>query len=53
VTIPGVVERDIDEAVRSAIQFGVSAADFKACVVSHWAYELEEKRKRDLQELRK
>jgi hypothetical protein len=50
---PALVHRDIREAVDSAIQFGVSAADFKALAAIYWDSALADKRKRDAEEFSK
>ena len=50
---PSIVERDIENAVDSAIRFGVSAADFKKAVAQCWDIVLYEKRERDAKELAK
>ena len=52
-TFPNIVVDGIGEAVRTAIQFGVSAADFKRLVITLWDDELRLKRERDLKELAK
>lgn len=49
--IPNVVHNAIADAVSSAIQFGVSAADFKRLIALLWDDELCQKRKRDAVEL--
>lgn len=49
--VPQLVYRDIGEAVRSAIQFGCSAQEFKRIAAEQWDEELCLKRKRDIEEL--
>lgn len=49
--VPPLVERDIAEAVRSAIQFGCSAKEFRRLAAEAWDEELRLKRERDVEEL--
>lgn len=51
--VPDLVSNDIHEAVRSAIQFGCSAAEFKRIAAEHWDAELADKRRRDHEEFSK
>lgn len=45
--IPGLVYNHISTAVETAIQFGVTAEQFKTIVADNWDDELRLKRKRD------
>ena len=47
VSIPAIVYRDISHAVETAIQFGVTAEQFRTIVADNWDDELQAKRKRD------
>lgn len=51
--VPNLVVDEIADAISSAIQFGVSAQDFKKLVVQLWDDELRRKRERDVAELSK
>ena len=46
-SIPAIVYRDISNAVETAIQFGVSAEQFKTIVADNWDDELRLKLERD------
>lgn len=45
--IPSVVYRDISNAVETAIQFGVTAEQFRTIVADNWDDEMRLKRERD------
>jgi hypothetical protein len=51
-SIPSVVYNDISRAVESAIQFGVTAEQFKTIVADNWDDELRLKRERDANSLK-
>jgi hypothetical protein len=50
---PQLVDDDIREAVASAIQFGVTVAEFRRLAAIHWDAELAEKRRYDQTEWQK